>query len=70
MPERILLVEDNPGDARLLREALGDVRDTQIEFSHVGRLDEALGRLHDAEDARQADERLRLGADERDPSGV
>lgn len=46
-PTRILLVEDNPGDARLLREALGDVRDTQIEFSHVGRLDEALGRLRE-----------------------
>jgi signal transduction histidine kinase len=44
-PTKILLVEDNPGDARLLREALRDVRDAQIELAHVGRLDEALGRL-------------------------
>lgn len=44
-PTRILLVEDNRGDARLLREALGDARNAQFELVHVERLSEALKRL-------------------------
>jgi len=46
---RVLLVEDNPADARLLREALSDVGETQIELVRAGRLDEALRRLGDEE---------------------
>jgi DNA-binding NtrC family response regulator len=47
---RVLLVEDNPGDADLVREALeGDTGSWQIE--HVLRLAEAVGALH----ARSAD---------------
>ncbi|MEO8430842.1 MAG: response regulator [Acidobacteriota bacterium] len=38
---RILLVEDNPGDARLLREELADSK-TAFEIRHVARLDESL----------------------------
>jgi signal transduction histidine kinase len=40
---RILLVEDNPGDARLVRESLAD--SARVELAHCGRLDEALKRL-------------------------
>jgi DNA-binding response OmpR family regulator len=39
---RVLLIEDNPDDACLLREALGEARDARIELIHVGQLDEAL----------------------------
>ena len=39
---RILLVEDNPGDARLLRESLRDVESLACELTHVERLDDAL----------------------------
>lgn len=39
---KILLVEDNPGDARLLREALGEVRGNDFELVHVERFAEAL----------------------------
>jgi len=44
-PIKILLVEDNPGDARLLREILAEVTFTQFELAHVERLSEALKRL-------------------------
>lgn len=39
---RLLLVEDNPGDARLVREMLAD---TETEIVHVDRLSEALVEL-------------------------
>lgn len=44
MPERqlkVLLVEDNPGDARLLREALREVNVRFLRFDHVEQLSEA-----------------------------
>jgi signal transduction histidine kinase/DNA-binding NarL/FixJ family response regulator len=41
-PNRILLVEDNPGDARLLREALREVASYQFDLEHVERLSQAL----------------------------
>jgi signal transduction histidine kinase len=41
---QILLVEDNPGDARLLREALRDVQ-SNFEITHVGRFGDARERL-------------------------
>jgi signal transduction histidine kinase/DNA-binding NarL/FixJ family response regulator len=44
-PNRILLVEDNPGDARLLREALKDVANYQFDLEQVERLGQALERL-------------------------
>jgi DNA-binding response OmpR family regulator len=44
-PTRLLLVEDNPGDARLLREALREVKNTQFELVNVERLSQALERL-------------------------
>lgn len=42
---QVLLVEDNPGDVRLLREILGEVISTQFELVHVERLGEALEQL-------------------------
>ena len=41
------MVEDNPGDARLLREALAETGSIQFDSTHVGRLSEALRRLGD-----------------------
>src|SRR5690554_4132881 len=38
---RILLVEDNPGDARLLRELLRESGSLRFELTHVDRLAEA-----------------------------
>jgi len=35
---RILLIEDNPGDARLIKEALSETEKIQIEIVHVTRL--------------------------------
>jgi sigma-B regulation protein RsbU (phosphoserine phosphatase) len=43
-PVRILLVEDNLGDARLFQELLGDAK-TPFSIGHVRRLSEALERL-------------------------
>jgi signal transduction histidine kinase len=40
-PMRILLVEDNPGDARLLRETLREAASLAFELTHVSRLAEA-----------------------------
>ena len=37
----ILLVEDNPGDARLLREMLNDQRSQHTELTHVQYMREA-----------------------------
>lgn len=44
-PVRILLVEDNPGDARLLRETLRDAESLRFELTHAGRLSDALDRV-------------------------
>lgn len=41
-PVRILLVEDNPGDARLLRETLRDAHSLPFHLVHAARLSEAL----------------------------
>ena len=45
---RVLLIEDNPDDACLLREALSEVRQARIELVHVGQLDEAAKLLKQA----------------------
>jgi signal transduction histidine kinase len=41
-PLRVLMVEDNPGDARLLQEELKEVVSTRFEVRHVTRLAEAV----------------------------
>src|SRR2546423_14781864 len=43
----VLLVEDNPGDARLLREAIREARDVQIRVTHHDTLSQAVSRLAD-----------------------
>ncbi|MEX2561198.1 MAG: SpoIIE family protein phosphatase, partial [Pirellulales bacterium] len=40
-----LLIEDNPGDARLIRELLSQVREVRFELEHVDRLAAGLDRL-------------------------
>ena len=42
---RILLIEDNPGDARLIRENLRDVKQVALEFEVTDRLSEGIRRL-------------------------
>jgi len=42
---RVLLVEDNPGDARLLAELLRDTDAGRLKLEHVETLDKALDRL-------------------------
>lgn len=42
---KTLLVEDNPGDARLVKEALIDAQDAQFEIVHFDRLKQALEEL-------------------------
>ena len=42
---KILLIEDNPGDARLVQVLLDEVENTAFGITHVESLDEALGRL-------------------------
>lgn len=44
-PVNVLLVEDNPGDARLLRETLADAGDHSFALDHVGTLKDGLNRL-------------------------
>jgi two-component sensor histidine kinase len=51
-PIRVLLVEDSPGDADLLREAVGEVAALRIEWTVQERLDEALQCLREAGEAR------------------
>ena len=41
-PNNVLLVEDNPGDARLLHEMLKDVQGAQFNLTDVARLQDAL----------------------------
>jgi two-component system cell cycle sensor histidine kinase/response regulator CckA len=48
-PMRVLLVEDNAGDARLLREALAEVDSGGFKLIHVDRLETALSRLDEEE---------------------
>jgi PAS domain S-box-containing protein len=45
-PIRLLLVEDNPADARLLRELLKEITTAQFDLTVVNRLSEALTKLH------------------------
>ncbi len=42
---KVLLVEDNPGDARLVQESLAESETPQFELTHVERLSEARKRL-------------------------
>src|SRR5260370_29468733 len=42
---RALLVEDNPGDARLFLELVRETGAEHLKLEHVGRLDTALSRL-------------------------
>ena len=44
-PIRILLVEDNPGDARLLRESLSEARENRFELVSVDRLSSGIEQL-------------------------
>jgi len=44
-PIEVLLVEDNPGDARLVRESLAEVGSREFHLTHVERLEDALRRL-------------------------
>jgi phosphoserine phosphatase RsbU/P len=44
-PVRLLLVEDNPGDARLLRETLSDAPSLRFDLVHAERLSDALDSL-------------------------
>ena len=46
-PLRILLVEDNPGDARLIRETLRDAGSLDFDLAHADRLAAALPRLEE-----------------------
>lgn len=45
-PIKVLLVEDNPGDARLMAEALMEVDWPQFDLTHVEHLGEARRRLN------------------------
>jgi len=44
---KVLLVEDNPGDALLLRELLDDVPDNDVALTHVERFGDALPAMID-----------------------
>ena len=44
-PLKVLLVEDNPADARLTRELLREVSSTRVEVAHVVTLRDALDRI-------------------------
>jgi PAS domain S-box-containing protein len=44
-PITVLLVEDNPGDARLILELLGEVQGQAFDLERVDRLDGAIARL-------------------------
>jgi PAS domain S-box-containing protein len=45
-PIQLLLVEDNPADARLLRELLKEITTAEFDITLAGRLNEALSKLH------------------------
>jgi diguanylate cyclase (GGDEF)-like protein len=44
-PISVLLVEDNPGDARLVKEFLAETSNAQFNLTHVDRFEEAFRRL-------------------------
>ena len=44
-PIKVLLIEDNPGDTRLIEEMLSEVRGAQFDFNAVDRLATGLARL-------------------------
>jgi two-component system, cell cycle sensor histidine kinase and response regulator CckA len=44
-PIYVLLVEDNPGDARLIEEFLRDVTSTQFDLTHADCLEKAIAKL-------------------------
>jgi signal transduction histidine kinase len=46
---KVLMIEDNPGDARLIREVLNEDSSAQVKLEHVTRLDAALARLAEGE---------------------
>jgi PAS domain S-box-containing protein/putative nucleotidyltransferase with HDIG domain len=46
---RVLLIEDNPGDARLIQEMLRDSTNVELRFEHAGTLKEGLRYLGDPE---------------------
>lgn len=46
---RVLLIEDNPGDVRLLEELLAGAQDSDFTIQSVSRLGEALRRIEQAE---------------------
>jgi PAS domain S-box-containing protein/putative nucleotidyltransferase with HDIG domain len=48
-PIRVLLIEDNPGDARLIQEMLKDASNTNLRFEHATSLREGLKYLGDPE---------------------
>jgi len=49
-PIKILLVEDNPGDARLIREMLAEEGEGQFVITHAERLGDAFHRLDEEHD--------------------
>ena len=56
---RVMLVEDNPGDARLVREALAEHQAFSFQVAHFLRIEQALGFLeHDAADVALLDYEL------------
>jgi CheY-like chemotaxis protein len=44
-PVEVLLVEDNPGDARLVKESLAEAGARSFNLTHVERLEDAIRRL-------------------------
>lgn len=49
-PVKLLLVEDNPGDARLIREMLSEIPHTDFLLEQAGTLSEAVTRLTESDD--------------------
>ena len=45
-PVKVLLVEDNPGDARLLRIFLAEAASSTMELTHFGCMSDAVSHLH------------------------
>lgn len=45
VPVEVLLVEDNPGDARLVKESLAEAGARKFNLTHVERLEDAIRRL-------------------------